>query len=197
MAQTAAPDHWTGPYIGGHFGYAFLDEDIAENGMGSPVFTMDNGIGGVLAGYNLRVRDRYVIGAEADFSWANLDGLHGGHMWGSNWSGTIRGRLGYLPAPETMVYLTAGAGYSELDYVGCILPAAPAPVMIQEFVSELLWAYALGLGFETGFNDMLRMRFEYLFSDYEDWHFSTSDGDSFEVDPQSHIIRFGVVIPLG
>ena len=200
LAWAQSNAQWSGPYIGGTAGYTMLDMDISRNGMNYPTLSFDGGSLGLLAGYNFQIQDQFVIGAEADFAWANLDGWQGNHVWGSEWSGSIKGRLGYLVTPGIMLFGSLGAGYSELQYVGGppIPPPGPAPPPLpQEFIDELVWGYSLGAGFEAYLNDVIRVRFEYLFTDFGDWTFVATDGDSFEVDAESQVIRFGVVVPIG
>ena len=75
-------------------------------------------MGGGQIGYNWQVTEKVVLGVEADFQ-----GVAGG---GSNWSvggsavplgrtpasiGSVRGRAGYLVAPNLQVYGTGGLSY--------------------------------------------------------------------------------------
>ena len=174
--------------------------DVTRNGTGYPTLPPDAGSIGLLGGYNLQIQDRFIVGVEADFAWANLDGWQGNHVWGAEWSGSIKGGLGYLMTPGIMLFGSLGAGYSELQYDGgpVIPPAAPAPPPLpQEFIDELVCGYSLGAGFEAYLNDVIRVRFDYLFTDFDDWSFVATDGDSFEVDAENQVIRFGVVVLIG
>jgi outer membrane immunogenic protein len=68
---------------------------------------------GVQGGYNLQLGSA-VVGIEADYSWANMDGstaVPGVSITASvdtTWS--VRGRLGWLITPSVMLYGTAGYG---------------------------------------------------------------------------------------
>jgi outer membrane immunogenic protein len=75
-------------------------------------------IGGGQVGYNWQITDRIVVGVETDFQ--GVTG--GGSNWNSGWVaapsghgpssiGTVRGRAGYLVAPNLQVYGTGGLAY--------------------------------------------------------------------------------------
>ena len=88
---------------------------------------------GAIFGYNLQVATSWVAGVEADFGWADnsktaspLPGTAGlffgdplvGLPTGSvkeTWDGSVRGRLGYLVAPATLVYGTGGVAWQRLE----------------------------------------------------------------------------------
>ena len=87
-------------------------------------------MGGAQGGYNYQIADKYIVGAEADIQGANIRGV--GNLVGAgynvnslnngsatsiggvkvssgvDWLGTARGRVGYLWAPNLMVYATSG-----------------------------------------------------------------------------------------
>lgn len=91
--------------------------------------TGTSAIGGFQAGYNWQTNPKWVIGVEADFDWSNLrsNGVSnflifpvaplGGpaniqSSQNIDWFGTVRGRLGYVATPNTLLYATAGVAYA-------------------------------------------------------------------------------------
>jgi outer membrane immunogenic protein len=83
-------------------------------------------VGGLEVGYNFQVDARWVVGIETDFSASAIGGkafsgtsiLTGPIVTGSTtakqdaaWYGTVRGRLGWLAAPNVMVFGTGGLAY--------------------------------------------------------------------------------------
>jgi len=116
--------------------------DIAPN-FGAGAFVPTAGTGGAMdavaarfggyLGYNVQVSTSWVAGVEADFGWANnskttnpvpgttglffgapLVGLPTGTAK-ETWDGSIRGRLGYLVAPATLLYGTGGLAWQRLE----------------------------------------------------------------------------------
>ena len=144
-AQPAAPANWTGLYIGGNLGYAwggnqtltFTTNDSPAGlapfiGLPTPtsVGLSSSPVGGFQLGYNWQINQTWLVGFEADFDVANLNGagsstrtalnLAGNALLMStadqqvNWFGTVRGRLGYLPTNELLVYGTGGFAYGKV-----------------------------------------------------------------------------------
>ena len=80
-APMAAPYYnWSGLYIGGHLGYAWQDTDTTAVtgsatfpvGFGFASARSEGGLGGGQVGYNYQF-GYFVLGGEAQFSWANLE----------------------------------------------------------------------------------------------------------------------------
>lgn len=88
-------------------------------------------LGGVQAGYNLQVAPQWVLGLETDFSGLDLKGaadsafrlgmgLGASQVVGLvanekvDWFGTLRGRIGWVPAERLLVYGTGGLAYGQV-----------------------------------------------------------------------------------
>src|SRR4029077_6124966 len=144
-AQPAAVGYdWTGFYVGGNIGLAAGHSDwtLAPLGGGAPVagsfglYQSPNAFResgswfeGVQAGYNWMLRNRVVLGIEADGSFPTFPDPVTGLIIGgvSNFnsptfgagtfsetvlsSGTVRGRIGYAPG-HWLFYATGGLAYS-------------------------------------------------------------------------------------
>jgi outer membrane immunogenic protein len=127
---------WTGFYIGGNAGYAWMDstDNITATNAAGLSFTSQSFIatslpvnpkgfiGGGQAGYNWQINPTWVLGFETDFSGANVLGTlslpgpaDSSRIMTANekldWLGTVRARLGYTPWDRTLVYATGGFAY--------------------------------------------------------------------------------------
>jgi outer membrane immunogenic protein len=142
ISQTTRPPMWTGFYVGlnaggfwnntsapttfdwsrltapGNFAYSSAFASVPQTG-----FAWTNGAGfagGGQVGYNWQLTDKVVVGVETDFQ--RIAG--GGNNWNTGWLagssssrgpsfiGTVRGRGGYLVAPNMQIYGTGGFSYS-------------------------------------------------------------------------------------
>jgi outer membrane immunogenic protein len=117
--------NWVGLYVGGTLGYGLGSSVTDYNNTqgqtqpdGNHPWTHNDPsgfLGGVTAGYNYRVGDRWIAGAEADISMADISGKDNmvwadGHHWHTGWGSlaTLRGRVGWEYDPVTLIYGTAG-----------------------------------------------------------------------------------------
>jgi outer membrane immunogenic protein len=123
VAVAAPVFNWTGFYVGATVGYGWgrpRHED--EGGAVSSAIDMTGVAAGATVGVNYQV-NRIVLGAEADWSWAKLDGSvpdSGGFGCDGECRtkirsfATARGRLGVLVTDRVLVYGTAGAAWSRI-----------------------------------------------------------------------------------
>lgn len=169
----AAEPTWTGFYIGAGVG----GDAIAPHVSGTLAGALNvnaAGLGGadvggtVIAGYDRRIAPQWVAGAFALLDAATNGGIRiKGAAGGApgviasdpasvNWSWTAGGRIGYLLAPNTLVYALAGYTGVTLrsvsyDIVG-ITGTGPAPQY---------YGATFGGGFERYFTDTISARAEY------------------------------------
>ncbi len=93
-------------------------------------FDIGGALGGIAAGYNWQFGRQWLAGLEADFDWAGLKGtgtsnftLGSATPAASNFQatedvksfGTVRARLGWLPANNLLLYGTGGFAYGHYD----------------------------------------------------------------------------------
>ena len=154
---------WTGFYAGGNVGaawsrsnvnYAANDPLSAEIFFNAPFFApppsasvRDSSLfGGLQLGYNWQFAPAWLIGAEADFDWSGLKGsaTTGGPFFPPftfansveqrvRWFGTVRGRLGYLPLPNLMVFVTGGFAFGRIEQSATYTTEAGAVGSIPPF----------------------------------------------------------------
>jgi outer membrane immunogenic protein len=138
---------WTGFYVGINGGYAwgnssvtFAANDAAAlagtcGGGGSPKgqcingvnFHRDGAVAGGQFGFNWQVNSHWLVGAEADYQWSNLDGsvsssFRLGNVGATNMVasqtvdsfGTVRARAGVVLAPPLLLYGTGGFAFGQV-----------------------------------------------------------------------------------
>mgnify|MGYP001354324581 CR=1 FL=1 len=114
-AEIAAPGFgWTGVYVGLHAGYGFANTSISVPGVFGFSGIGANGwlVGGRI-GADYQFAQRWVAGVLAEGNLQGIDTtISAGGLTVARISGdrrwAIRGRLGFLLTPETMIYATAG-----------------------------------------------------------------------------------------
>jgi len=138
---------YVGANIGGGWGHrdvTFTPNDAASAAflsgtslLSAPAFNVDGVLGGVQLGYNWQFQRSWLIGFETDFDWSNL---RGSSTVGANisdipvaaplavsqdehitWFGTVRGRLGWLPYDNVLLYGTGGFAYGRIEHAGSIM----------------------------------------------------------------------------
>jgi high affinity Mn2+ porin len=163
---------WTGLYIGAHAGYsrgsssAVLSDPtpIAASG------TFSGTIGGVQAGYNVRLSSGLLLGVEADITFPNF--LTSNSIVSSlataqsdvteqwDYVATARGRIGYATAPW-LAYATGGMAFAGERFLN-----SPANGSDEKVLHTRL-GWAAGGGLEYGFAPHWSARLEYLYSRFE------------------------------
>jgi outer membrane immunogenic protein len=180
---------WSGFYAGLNAGYGWSDASVSINGLGGPAwnpyypdplrdhsFTRDGFVGGGQIGYNYQI-NRFVLGAEADFQWTDIQGSFdtsgvGGGGVGPytlhydermDWFGTVRGRLGYTPMDRLLIYGTGGFAFghvsatSNLDFTGS--------TQYDQSGSATKTGWTAGGGVEYAFAGPWSAKLEYLYYD--------------------------------
>jgi opacity protein-like surface antigen len=225
----AAPWSWSGFYVGGHAGYGWANDPFHQviSNPGDPTL---NGIasrgslGGFQAGANWQ-RGRGVGGLEIDLSDADIKGAtsiftnmttSGGVLAASTSDklalvGSARARLGYLVAPDVLLYGTGGLAFMRLDksfLQNQTFPTVPAFFAVSSASSSWLSGWVAGVGGEMrlGQSNWLA-RLEYLHYDFGDLGSSSSLQStsgvvtSSDVQPNRHpildVVRAGLSYQLG
>jgi high affinity Mn2+ porin len=189
------PYDWSGLYVGGHIGYAGGRSNwtASPNQAGLPASSGSRDLflppdsfteagsffEGLQVGYNYALRNRFVVGIEADASfpaWPNLAGISIGGTSHFNSpvfgaasfsetvlaSGTVRGRIGYA-AGNWLLYATGGFAWS---YNQQTLTQIAADTSEAPFVWRLGWT--AGAGVEAPIAANWTARAEYLWTGYPD-----------------------------
>jgi outer membrane immunogenic protein len=196
--------NWTGFYAGVQGGYGwgagsvnlspidtlFYTGVLADGEIPASSSLPSKGfLGGVEGGYNYQY-GRAVLGVEADFSYS---AIRGSNTNVSNppfaqpvivtdedkkleWFGTLRGRLGLLPAPSMLAYVTGGLAYGKTTAsttTTAFSPGAGGPNLCPlndiycsaGSTSSVRAGWTLGAGFETFIARNWTVKAEYLYYD--------------------------------
>ena len=202
--QQALGGDWQGLYFGAHadFGLSNLkfeinEDDFSFDGVGGRGFW-----GGLLAGYDLRLGQRWVGGVE-------IDGSVGGggptleasddddfvSAWiDTDWTASAKVRLGYLTSPDTLLYMSVGGtiAHANYGYEIFIDPDSDA-----DEVDDTLYGLVLAaIGAETRVSPNVRFRYEYLTSFLQPQSFDIG-GDELVVTPLTGTARVAAIVDIG
>jgi outer membrane immunogenic protein len=171
---------------------SILSNDLASFiGPGLPVsFSVSGAVGGFQLGYNWQVSQTWLLGLETDFDFSGLKGsgvstnfntpsLFAGVSTASerlDWFGTVRGRLGYLPTNNLLVYGTGGFAYGRVAQsvtygslstitFNDITGKCPAltPVCFAGTSDRIASGWTAGAGLEYAFLNNWTIKIEYLY----------------------------------
>ena len=140
------------------------------SGTASGTADVNGWLGGVHIGYNWQSQ-RWVYGLEADFQWTGEDGSISScsgtacvsASYGLDWFGTLRGRIGYLLEPRSLIYLTGGLAYGHISAAFSASDPALGTVSISDNETRAGWV--VGGGLEWALNRNWLLRAEYLYMD--------------------------------
>ena len=200
IGEGVAAYDWSGLYAGVHFGYVAGKSNffIAGAGVGgtdvNAPLDPSGFIGGVHIGVNQELADRFVLGAEADLAYNNVDGL--GTFTGAGallktdlkWSGSARLRAGYA-FDRTLPYITAGVAAAKYE-MNVIATTGTIPIHDE---THLGWT--VGAGIEHAFTDRWIARVEYRYSDFGKKDISVplfGPGTVANIDLRTHDVRAGL-----
>lgn len=151
---------------------------------------------GLYGGYNWMIGSRWVAGVELSGGYANNQSEKNKisflNFFGnvesdtyvrvrSDWDAKLRGRLGFLVTPNTLLYGTGGLAATRMkastlcpsDGIVCT-PAGPDR---KQNESDTLLGWTAGVGLETSLTDSLVARAEYQYTDYQQASFWATDAE--------------------
>ena len=183
------PFSWTGFYLGGDIGGLWTQ---GVSGRWDPLpFGPTLGVqpitdslntsalvGAVHGGYNWQFAPAFVAGIEGDWSWttanasftqswvSTITGLRPAALTHmnivDNWLASIRGHIGYLITPATLVYFTGGGAWGQVGYNASAANETSTYVATSAF-SKTVGGFVLGGGLEYVLSNNWSVRAEYLF----------------------------------
>jgi outer membrane immunogenic protein len=202
---------WTGFYVGINGGFAWSNSSVAfaandaaslagtcGGGGGAPKgqcinsvdFRRDGAVAGGQFGYDWQVNSHWLVGAEADYQWSNLDGsvsssFRLGNVGASNMVasqtvdsfGTVRARAGVLLAPPLLLYGTGGFAFGQVHETLSVPAVATKGLTAGGFsyactigtacfagsASQTLFGWSAGAGAEYAITTNLIFRTELLY----------------------------------
>lgn len=189
---------WVGLYVGINAGgmnsadnsFGFSATDTGNAGLGSIFsgpgalprsFTMteSGGLVGGTIGYNWQITPHWILGAEADLDYAGLRssatligpfGTQYPHRLSMDFLGTARGRLGYAPTPDLLLFGTGGLAYAKTNFGSAFVCTNCAPLSATEpltstSTSKLSLGWSAGAGTEWKFSTHWSAKAEYVYVD--------------------------------
>jgi outer membrane immunogenic protein len=184
----AAPQSWTGLYIGVGMGGGasvtdlsvnIFDEDETFEFFGFDGVGGEGALGTVQLGYDYQLSQRFVIGAFADYDFSGISTeirafdsafeteIDLDHMW------TVGARFGFLATPDTLVY--ALLGYTQGEFSA------------DDFDIEVdVEGWSFGGGIETRLTENWSLKGEYRFTQFDE---ESLFGGFIEFEPSVHTAR--------
>lgn len=188
--------NWSGAYLGGVAGYGWKSDSYHYSGS-SVDFDSNGFVGGLTAGYNWQ-QGQFVFGAEADISYADMNGsvleipfvppcgVPGqGCTAKVDWFGTGRARVGYA-FENFLPYATGGFAVGHVEGSADLGACGFGPTCGY---SDTRWGWTAGAGVEWAMNQQISFKAEYLHVDLGTPSFSTANPP----DPSSDRLNFDTV----
>lgn len=186
-APVAAPaivstgGNWDGAYIGAFAGYGWgtLSDETA-----TPLLTDDIDVNGwkigVAAGADFTLSEALVAGIVADIAWDNASGEDTalGFTYDTNWSGSVRGRLGF-DGGAFLPYVTAGLAFAN---------ATADDGVASDDATHIGWT--AGAGVEFAVADNVSLDLQYRYSDYGTQTYAL--GADTDLNLTSHAVTAGI-----
>ncbi len=184
---------------------------------------------GIHLGYNWQIA-HWIVGLEGDLAWADgkrqrrgIPGAEDPTVAGSpgddfsrikhGMDGSFRARAGYLMTPATLVYVTGGVSFLDVDtaaHCGTAFPVgwcSPANVVSTSSKSELRTGWTIGGGLEWLVRPNWTLRTEYRYADYGSSHVTllqapvagvpNTDAVGADIKVRTHTALFGVSYRFG
>jgi outer membrane immunogenic protein len=171
---------------------AFLFGTLEKGQPPSTPISTSGVLGGFQVGYNWEIKENWLVGAETDFNWPAMNGSgsrsgNAGFLvpfpYTSNvdeqtdWFGTVRTRLGYIPINNLLAYITGGFAYGRVARQGIYNSNTAATFSIPPFSAvcatgaacftgssiDVDIGWTAGGGFEYALSPGVSFRAEYLY----------------------------------
>jgi outer membrane immunogenic protein len=172
-----APFSWSGAYIGVQGGGGWASGEFSGFGINGSEDANGGSLGGFV-GYNYQFDNNLVLGIEGDVEHNWNEQQVFGADFGTDWAGSVRGRLGYA-FDNALIYATAGwaatHGYVDVPGLGKD--------------EKTFNGYTVGAGLDYAFTNQVFGRVEYRYNDYGD-----QDLQGINVDVDQHAVKVGLGI---
>jgi outer membrane immunogenic protein len=195
------PQNWTGLYLGASGGMRYEQHKWTTNSTGGAAITVPNNedfndtgarFGGFV-GYNIQLTPKIVAGIEADFAWGKTKtstshtipgtiaggpvplalGLNDTSTFETGWDASLRGRIGALITPDTLVYLTGGMAWQQIKAQATCDATTSVVCFTQshaETQKDTLTGWTFGGGIESVLAGAWTGRIEYRYAQYGDFN---------------------------
>ena len=190
------PFRWSGLYIGGNIGGAWVTGTLTDNFTGASFDTDHSGfIGGGQIGFNYQIRN-LVLGIEWDFDWTSLDETGRGVFVPSfgtlrasaemDWVTTLAARIG-LVNDRWLVYVKVGGGW-----VHNTASLTNLTTGASASASDTSGGFLVGGGVEYAFAPHWTARAEYSFLSLSDRTATGFFGNTFTFERDIEMLKIGL-----
>ncbi|MGE0006574.1 MAG: outer membrane protein [Parvibaculaceae bacterium] len=211
---------WTGLYVGVNGGAGAVVNRIEVDELDGLDFDGIGGegiLGSLMAGFNWQVGDSFVIGIQGDIGLSDMKSkldasadIDGGGLEiegdidakaEMDWFANASLRLGWLPSPETMLYVIGGYSYAHFKASASgegFIDVGDTEIefVFDEKAKQSFDGFHVGTGIESMLADNLTLRVEYRYTQYgkEKGLFGFDEGVFEEVDtaPSTHVGTVGI-----
>jgi outer membrane immunogenic protein len=195
----AGATSWSGLYVGLSAGARATQASVFDAFESQEGFTFNNllnrprtqpfdGTSALVSpyiGYNFQIAPRWIVGIEGDVGFANQTATREGFTTialkndqspaqsttvKATWDASLRGRVGYLVMPTTLLYATGGVAWQHFEFDSNCLGQVCAntfeltPAVIDQSATKA--GGTVGAGFETELWRHWLLRGEYRYADY-------------------------------
>lgn len=146
--------NWDGLFLGAFAGYGWgtLDDSVDSNlGLTDDELDLTGWLVGVNAGANFTVSEAIVAGIVGDIAWSDIGGSEGTSTYDVDWTGSIRGRLGF-DGGAFLPYVTAGVAFAN---------ATAFDGAIEDTQTHIGWTAGAGVEFAVADNVSLDLQYRY------------------------------------
>lgn len=159
---------WTGGYVGGWMGSICMNGKLTDSTPTTYIAAGCGFKGGIMTGYNYQMNSNFVMGVEADLGVTsdfvkNTDPTADFKMK-FDALGTLRARAGYA-FDDTLFFVTAGGAWARGN-ISSIVAVAPKNMKQNQY------GWVIGGGVEHAVTDQFRLRFDYLYTNWQSAHYS-------------------------
>ncbi|MBG1231310.1 outer membrane protein [Aestuariivirga litoralis] len=180
---------WSGAYVGAYVGMACMDGSITDSTTSLSYLNAGCGVkGGGLVGYNVQM-DQFVFGIEGNLETTGnlVYNMQTGadFKFGYDYIGRVNGRFGYA-MDSTLFFLQAGGAYGMGHLVDNVSLGGS-----DERAGQ--WGWSVGAGVESAVTDSLRLRFDYLYTQFQDTHFTGCGGCDVHGGGNEHEVRAAAI----
>jgi OmpA-OmpF porin, OOP family len=217
LVMGGAWDPFAGFYAGLNVGGGFGDSTATRNSTGFTTkdkLDSSGPVGGVQGGYNWRINPQWLLGLETDFDGAGLNSHSGTtvkNIAGATvtsaasrdmgYLGTVRGRVGYQPAPNWLLFASGGFAYGQVDnsLAGNIVLPNGLSATFNRKKDGIQTGWAVGGGSEINIAPQFGVVLEYLHTDLGSFSYNApihagvvNIGQRVTVDNNANIFRIGL-----
>ena len=200
--------NWTGFYVGAHSGYGWAKPDVVNPATGgpagSPLPSPTGGIVGIQVGYNFQF-DRWVLGAEADFTFSGIKGgvdcfsfgcaPNGLHLFGHpDEFATFTARIGYS-FDRFLPYAKGGLFWGHEDFEQTGLAGAHCVPTCTGSNQNLGWTIGAGTEYAVTTNWSLKLEYDFM-TDFDKARTvvknARGDQNLFDESRTIQVVKFGI-----